>query len=135
MLGMYVVLENYQGMLCDYPDAYSGQPGFEFLKKIPTIWDETKVIDAEVSEFITIARRNGQDWYIGSITNSTPRALEVPLAFLPDGDYEAEIFRDGDVFSDPNDLVNEKLLVTRHDVLSLTLAAGGGAAVHLRRKF
>ena len=55
-LAMYVVLENYLQMVCDYPDAYEGQPGFEFIKEIPTTWDEIKVQDAQIDSFLTIAR-------------------------------------------------------------------------------
>ena len=132
MLAMYVVLENYQGMLCDYPEAYKGQPGFAFLKKVPTTWNETSVLHAEVSEHVTIARRSNNDWFIGSITNSTPRNLRISLTFLQDGEYEAEIYRDADhTGSAPNHLVKEKRRVNRGDVLSVRLAAGGGAVVHL----
>lgn len=70
MLAMYVVLENYQGMVCDYPAAYEGQPGFDFLKLVPTVWDETKVLDAKVGEYIIVARKKDNEWFIGSITNS-----------------------------------------------------------------
>ncbi|WP_228462477.1 glycoside hydrolase family 97 protein [Mucilaginibacter ginsenosidivorans] len=59
MLGMYVVLENEQGMVCDYPDAYIDQPGFEFLQQVPLTWDETKVLNAKVSDYVTVARRKG----------------------------------------------------------------------------
>ncbi|MEX2233783.1 MAG: glycoside hydrolase family 97 protein [Cyclobacteriaceae bacterium] len=133
MLGMYVVLENYQGMLCDYPEAYRGQPGFEFLKKVPTTWDETKVLDAAVSDYIIIARRKDLDWYIGAITNRQPRDLKIPLNFLPDGDYEAEVYRDGDTSVNPNHLIKEKRRVNRLNVLAVNLASGGGAAIHLKR--
>lgn len=135
MLGMYVVLENYQGMLCDYPTAYEDEPGFEFLKTVPTIWDETKVLGNEVSQYITIARRSKEDWFIGSVTNSTPRDVKIPLSFLPEGEYEAEIFRDAeDTNVNPNNLVKESREVNRRDILAFDLAAGGGAVVYLKRK-
>ena len=135
MLGMYVVLENYQGMLCDYPNAYEDEPGFEFLKTVPTIWDETKVLGNEVSQYITIARRSKEDWFIGSVTNSMPRDVKIPLSFLPEGEYEAEIFRDAeDTDVNPNNLVKESREVNRGDILAFDLAAGGGAVVHLRKK-
>ena len=134
MLAMYVVLENYLGMVCDYPDAYNGQPGFEFLKQIPTTWDEIKVIDAKVSEYITIARRKNQDWFIGAITNSKSRELKIVFNFLGEGEYEAEIYRDGDDAEvNPNRVVQKKLRVNSNDVLSVKLAAGGGAVIHLKK--
>jgi alpha-glucosidase len=57
MLAMYVVLENALGMVCDYPAAYEGEPGFEFIKEVPTTWDETKVLNAEVDKYITTCKK------------------------------------------------------------------------------
>ncbi|MFM9911152.1 MAG: glycoside hydrolase family 97 protein, partial [Chitinophagaceae bacterium] len=94
MLAMYVVLENYLQMVCDYPAAYEGQPGFEFIKNVPTTWDETKVLNSKIGEYITIARRNNNDWYIGAISNHQSRMLRIPLKFLKDGKYLAEIYSD-----------------------------------------
>jgi alpha-glucosidase len=133
MLAMYVVLENYLGMLCDYPAAYEGEPGFEFLREVPTVWDETKVIDALVGQYIIITRKKNNDWFIGAITNHSARKVTIPLNFLPEGKYSAEIYSDSaDTDSDPNHLVKESKRVTRNDVLSIVLNSGGGAAVHLK---
>src|SRR5436853_5385334 len=85
MLAMYVVLENYLQMVCDYPAAYEGEQGFDFIKEVPTTWDETEVIDAKVGEYISIARRKGNDWYIGTITNHEAREVKIPLNFLGGG--------------------------------------------------
>ena len=82
MLAMYVVLENYLQMVCDYPAAYEGQEGFDFIKKIPTTWDETKVVEAKIGEYITIARRKENDWYVGTINDHSARTLSVPLNFF-----------------------------------------------------
>ncbi|MBC7417474.1 MAG: glycoside hydrolase family 97 catalytic domain-containing protein, partial [Pedobacter sp.] len=82
MLAMYVVLESYLQMVADYPSAYEGQPGFEFLREVPTNWDETKVLSAELGSYVTIARRKGTDWYVGSINNSFSKTVEIPMAFL-----------------------------------------------------
>jgi alpha-glucosidase len=86
MLAMYVVLENYLQMVCDYPAAYEGEQGFDFIKEVPTTWDETKVIDAQVSEYISIARRKGNDWYLGTITKHKVREVKIPLNILGEGD-------------------------------------------------
>jgi alpha-glucosidase len=67
MLGMYVVLENYQGMVCDYPAAYEGQPGFEFVQRVPTVWDETKVLHAQVQQYVAIARKKNNEWWVGQL--------------------------------------------------------------------
>lgn len=135
MLAMYVVLESYLGMVCDYPQAYQGQPGFEFIQGIPTTWDETRVIDAKVNEFVTIARKKNGEWWVGSITNSSPREISIPLNFLEDGGYRAELYTDADdTGRDPNHLRKEIKEVTKSDVLKLKLAAGGGQALHLFKK-
>lgn len=134
MLAMYVVLENYIGMVCDYPQAYEGQPGFDFLKAIPTVWDETRVLDAGVNEFITIARRKGTDWYVGTITNTSPREIAVSLNFLREGTYTAEIYSDApDVARQPNHLNKQIRTVNPSDVLRIQLAPGGGQVIRLRR--
>jgi alpha-glucosidase len=135
MLAMYVVLENYLGMVCDHPAAYEGQRGFEFIKEVPTVWDETKVPAAKVEEYIAIARRHHDDWYIGAINNHEARQITIPLNFLSDGDYVAEIYSDADdVRTNPNDFVRQIRNFKKTDNIVLQLASGGGAVVRLRRK-
>jgi alpha-glucosidase len=135
MLAMYVVLESYLGMVCDYPEAYEGQPGFEFIKQVPTVWDETKVLDAVVNEYITIARKKNNEWYVGTITNHNAREISVPLNFLDDGDYIADIYSDaGDVTENPNHLEKKTIPVTKKDVIKLNIASGGGQVMRIRKK-
>lgn len=134
MLAMYVVLENTLGMLADYPAAYEGQPGFEFLEQVPTTWDETRVPDAKVGEYVIIARRKKDDWYIGSITNSKAREIKINLNFLSPGEYTAEIYSDTELTEkDPNQLKKETRIVKNTDTLTVKLSAGGGLAVRLRK--
>ncbi|GAC1587871.1 MAG: glycoside hydrolase family 97 protein [Chitinophagaceae bacterium] len=134
MLGMYVVLESYLGMVCDYPEAYEGQPGFEFLKEVPTTWDETKVLGAEVGRYITIARRKNADWFIGSITNHEERSLKVSFNFLPEGKYEAAIYSDApDANTNPNKLVRQTRVITNKDSVTVQLKKGGGEVMRIRR--
>jgi len=133
-LAMYVVLQSALGMVCDYPEAYEGQPGFEFIKEVPTNWDETKVPDAKFREYVVVARRHTGDWYVGAINNHSARRIDVPLEFLGDGDYEAEIFSDAkDTNVNPNHLNQETKSVSKNDRLSIQLAAGGGVAIHFKR--
>jgi alpha-glucosidase len=135
MLAMYVVLENYLGMVCDYPEAYENQPGFEFVKEVPTTWDETKVIDSKVDEYIVLARRKMDNWYVGAINNHQSRKLELSLHFLGDGDYEAEIFSDAkDVNISPNNIIKKTKTVKKNDIVSVQLESGGGAAITLKKK-
>ena len=135
MLAMYVVLESYLSMVCDYPDAYEGQPGFEFIEKVPTTWDETKVLDAEPGKFISIARRKGDDWYAGAITNHEGRSMIIDFGFLGAGDYQAEIFTDvpdGDIH--PDRLEKRIIFVKKTDKLPIHLSPGGGMAMRLVKK-
>ena len=133
MLAMYVVLENHMSMVCDYPQAYEGQPGFDFLQKVPTVWDETVVPGAEVDQWVCIARRKGADWYIGIINNSTQRTVSIPLDFLGPQHYEAERYRDApDALNNPNKLIKETTPLKSSEKLILHLAAGGGEVLHLQ---
>ena len=132
MLAMYVVLESYLSLVADYPAAYESQPGFEFIKEVPTVWDETKVLDAKPGQFITIARRKGKDWYIGTITNHAPRQFSIPLDFLGPGNYIADVYRDGpDTDINPNHLVKEIKKVSAATVISIEVNANGGEVMHL----
>ena len=132
MLAMYLVLETNLGMVCDYPEAYEGQEGFEFIKAVPTTWDETKVLDSKVNEYITIARRKGNEWYVGTITNHEARDIQVPLSFLPAGNYTADVYSDADdVNTKPNHLAKQTKTVTSKDVISLHIASGGGEVMRI----
>ncbi|MEJ5996361.1 glycoside hydrolase family 97 protein [Pedobacter sp. Du54] len=132
MLAMYVVLESYLTMVADYPEAYEGQPGFDFIQNVPTSWDETKVLNAEVGGFLTVARRKGNDWYIGTINNSIARNLKISLAFLPAGNYKAELYSDGfQTTQDPNALVKTLKTVSKADVITIDLEKGGGQVMRL----
>jgi alpha-glucosidase len=132
MLAMYVVLENHLSMVCDYPQAYEGQPGFDFLREVPTVWDETKVPGAEVGQWVCMARRKGTGWYLGAINNSTPRSVTIPLDFLKEGNYTAEIYKDvPDAVNHPNQLIQETRKVTSKDKLVFDLPSGGGEVVRI----
>lgn len=127
-LAYYVVLENPLPMVCDYPEAYRDQPGFDFLVDVPTTWDESRVLSAEIGEHLVWARRKGARWYVGAITDWEPRELAVPLDFLEPGDHALRLLADPeDPAADPNQLVESRRTVTPDDVLLLRLASGGGA--------
>ena len=129
---LFVVFESAFQMVADYPGAYDGQKETEFLKAVPATWDETRVINGRPARFITIARRSGREWYVGSITNWDPRELDLPLSFLGAGSYNAEIYADGpNAATQAKDSVLEKRSVDAKTVLKLKLAPGGGAAIRL----
>jgi alpha-glucosidase len=129
-LALYVVLESPLQMVADYPEHYAGQHDFEFLRQVPTTWDEVRVLGGTPREFVTIARRSGRDWYVGSITNWDARDLEVPLSFLGDGGYLAEIYADAsDAAAEATHTVFERRKVDRSTSLDVHLASGGGNAI------
>ncbi|MEO9003146.1 MAG: glycoside hydrolase family 97 catalytic domain-containing protein [Ginsengibacter sp.] len=124
MMAMCVVLESYLSMVADYPAAYEGQPGFEFLKEVPTVWDETCVPDTELDKYVTIARRKGNDWYVGSINNTEARTIQLPLSFLSSGNYAAELYSDApDVAENPNHLIKEFKTLNKTNLITIKLAA------------
>jgi alpha-glucosidase len=128
---LFVVFESELQMVADSPDAYTGQKETEFLKAVPASWDETRVLNGVPPQYVVVARRRGNEWFVGSITDAA-RQLEVPLRFLGSGTYEAEIYSDGpNAASQAADSVFEKRRVTAQTVLSLKLACGGGAALRL----
>ena len=134
MLAMYVVVENYLTMVCDYPDAYIGEPGFEVIKHIPSTWDETRVVDAQIDEYISIARRKNNDWYVGTITNLKERNIKLKLDFLSAGNYSAEIYSDApDAGENANHLVKQKKIVNKKSLLKLALSSGGGNIMVLHK--
>ena len=109
---------------------YVGQPSFQFIKDVPTTWDETKVLNGVPGEYITVARRNGDEWELGIMTNWTPRKFEIPLDFLADGNYTAEIYSDAsDADKNPKHVTIEKKSVNNKSILNAWLAPGGGYAV------
>ena len=135
MLAMYVVLENYLQMVCDYPAAYEGQDGFEFIKTVPTTWDETKVPDAKIGEYIVLARRKGNNWFIGAINNHQARQISIPLHFLGEGIYSAIIYTDAkDTDKQPNHLIKQIKEFSNKDTLRLDVGSGGGLAIRLTRQ-
>ncbi|UCD48841.1 MAG: glycoside hydrolase family 97 protein [Phycisphaerales bacterium] len=133
-LAMLVVYESPLQVLCDTPYEYRQSPaGLDFLRIVPTTWDQTEVLNAQVGDFITVARRSGFDWYVGSMNDWTARELTIPLQFLGNNKYEATIWIDGDDTDEkPASLTRTTHAVTKTDQIQATLAPGGGQVIHLR---
>jgi alpha-glucosidase len=129
-LALFVVIESPLMMVSDYPEAYQGQHDFEFLKQVPVTWDEVRVINGRPMENITMARRSGNDWYVGAITNWDARTVQVPLNFLGEGKYVAEIYADApDAGTIATHTIFTKQDVDRSTVLEVKMAPGGGNAM------
>jgi len=132
-LAMYVVYESPLEMLSDSPSNYEREPeSLEFLRAVPTIWDETIPLDGRISEYVVVARRNGQDWYVGAMTNWSARDIEIDLSFLPAGNLTLDAYQDG-INADrmASDYKKTTSQVTRSSKLKVHLAPGGGYAAHL----
>ena len=129
-LAMYVAYENAVPMVCDAPTAYINQPGFDFIQQVPTEWDETRFLDGEVSDFLVIARRKDQDWYIAAMTDSSKRSVNIPLNFLAQPKYHATRWSDH-TESNPSELQKNTLTLTSKDTLQINLHSAGGQVLHL----
>ena len=131
---MYVVYESPLQMLADTPTNYRREPDcLAFLSQVPTVWDETRVLEAKIADYVLVARRSGTDWYVGAMTDEKARELTLDLSFLGEGSYEMSHLEDGlNADRDGNDFQKVAKTVTRADKLTLKLAPGGGAAATLR---
>jgi alpha-glucosidase len=132
MLAMYVCFDNSNPMIADDPAAYEGQPGFDFLKLVPTWWDETRVLIGEVGEVLVTARRKGNSWYVGGLSAKRAREIDLSLSFLGPGEYAARLWKDApNAGSEPNQLVTETLPVSAKSSLKLSFALDGGFAARI----
>ena len=123
-------------MLCDNPSNYMAEPECtQFIAEIPTVWDETVALNGEISKYVTIARRTGNQWYLGSMTNWDARTLEVDLSFLGTGNYKAEIFCDGvNAHRTAMDYRKDTVDVPANRKMTLKMAPGGGFVMKIMKK-
>jgi glycosyl hydrolase family 97 len=137
-LALFVVLYSPIQMASDLPENYEGHPAFQFLRDVPVDWDESLVLDGKLGDYVVLARQQGDDWYLGAITDEAARTVTVDLNFLTEGrTYQATLYKDGpDAHYDtnPTDYVIERIQVVGGDSesLELPMAAGGGIAIQLR---
>lgn len=136
-LALYVVLESPLVTVPDSPESYTATPedeaDFAFIQTVPATWDETRAIAGRIGEYVTMARRSGDDWYLGVITGDNSRTIDVPLDFLGSGEFVAEIWADAENADvNPKATRVESRQVFASSILTLDLAPGGGAAVRLR---
>jgi alpha-glucosidase len=127
-MAMYVVFESPLQMLSDSPSRYrENQECTDFIASVPTVWDETRALDGKIGEYIIMARRTGDSWFIGALTSWTGRQAEIDLSFLPRGEYRLELFRDG---ANSNryaqDYKREMMVVSGGEKIMVDLASGGG---------
>jgi alpha-glucosidase len=138
-LALYVVLYSPIQMAADLPRNYEANlAAFQFIKDVPTDWQESKAIAGEVGDFVAFARkeRNGSDWFVGALTDEDARELTLKLDFLESNKrYEAQIYRDGkkaNWIDNPYEMIIEQKEVTAKDSLKLPLATSGGVAIRFK---
>ena len=137
MLAMYVVLENANAMVCDYPEAYENQAGFDFIQHVPVTWDETRVLSGVPDQFLVIARRKYRDWWISGITGNSARTIKVyPVFFLEkDSHWRVTIYQDDlNLPFNPNGILIKSINADPATLLEIPLAAGGGFAIKLEKQ-
>jgi len=133
-LALYVVFESELEMVSDYPERYAGQKEFDFIKRVPCTWDEVRAIGGMPMQWVSVARRSGNDWYVGSLTNWDARDVKVPLSFLGDGKYIAEIYADApDAAEKPTHTVLTRQTVDKTTVLDVHMVSGGGNAMWIHK--
>lgn len=134
-LAEYIVFDAPLQMLADNPTTYMReQECTDFITSVPTTFDETVPLDGKVGEYVAIARRKGDTWFIGAMTNWTPRALTIDCSFLPAGDYEAVVFKDGiNADRDATDYKKETIRFRSGDKLPIQLYGGGGWVARIKK--
>ena len=135
-LAEYVIFDSPLNMLCDSPSNYMREEEcLEFIAQIPTVWDETKGLCGEVGKYIVIARRSGDVWYAGGLTDWSACTLQLDLSFLPEGDYMVEVFADGaNAHRLARDYKKTVVDVPTDRQMTVTMAPGGGFALKIYKK-
>jgi len=134
-LAQYVIFESPLNMLCDSPSNYLNEmESTQFIAEIPTTWDETIALNGEVSKYLSIARRKSDIWYVGAMTNWDNRTIDLDLSFLGEGNFKAEVFRDGmNANRIAKDYIKEFISVPADRTLTVNMASGGGVAIKISR--
>ncbi|RIV69815.1 glycoside hydrolase family 97 protein [Flagellimonas aequoris] len=139
-LALYVVIYSPIQMACDLPENYENQPAFQFIRDVGVDWDKTVVLNGEVGDFVTIARKEREtgNWFVGGITDENARDIDIDFDFLDDGvDYEAIIYKDAadaNYKENPTAISIENIDVKKGSTLSVHLVEGGGFAISLIKK-
>ena len=135
-VAMYIVYESHLQMLCESPSTYyKEKETTEFISRIPTTWDETVTLYGKVSDYIVIARRSGDTWYLGAMTDGEAREFNMEFSFLPEGDYNISIIKDGtNVDKYAQDYKTETLSISNVDTYNIKMAGGGGFVAIISKK-
>jgi alpha-glucosidase len=133
-LSQFVIYDSPYLVACDHPKHYYGQVGEDFLKKVKSVWDDTKVLNGSISEYITMARRSGNMWFVGSMTNSFARELEIKLDFLDEGNYKMTSFSDTEKTKENAEIAEQKeTIIKKGDTVKIKMVPGGGFAAWMEK--
>lgn len=135
-LAEYIIFESPLNMLCDSPSNYLREPECtRFIAEVPTVWDNTVPVNGEIAKYLTIARQKNDIWYIGSMTNWDARSLTLDVSFIGEGNFEAEIFRDG-INADrvASDYKKEIIDIPLDRKIPIKMAPGGGYVAKIYKK-
>lgn len=135
-LAAYMVFDSPLNMLCDSPTNYQREPeSLEFIAGIPTVWNQTFILDGRMGEYIVTARRQSDTWYVGGLNGWTAREYTLDCSFLGDGEFEVVLFKDGiNAHRKGTDYVKERFPVVSAQLLKLHMAPGGGFALKIEKK-
>ncbi len=126
-LAMYVGFDNPNPMVADFPAAYRDQPGFEFIREVPTWWDETRVLAGEAGKVLVVARRKGREWWLGGLWAGPPGVRSLDLRFLGRGKFDATIWSDSAASEfDPNQLARTSRTLDGGSPLTVSFGTDGG---------
>ncbi|MBS0010399.1 MAG: glycoside hydrolase family 97 protein [Bacteroidales bacterium] len=135
-MAMYVAYESPLQMLADSPSNYRKEHECtEFIAGVPVVWDETRVLEAAIGDYLVIARRSGEEWFLGAMTDWKEREFDIDLSFLEEGEYNAIVFSDG-INADryAQDYKKTELLLSKNDTLKIKMAPGGGYVARVTKK-
>ncbi|MCU0376752.1 MAG: glycoside hydrolase family 97 protein, partial [Bacteroidales bacterium] len=134
-LSKFVIYESPLTVVCDHPDNILGQPGTDFLKIVPTVWDDTRFLGGYPGEYVAIAKRSGDEWFVGVMNNSIGKTVDLRLDFLPEGSYVAELWSDTKKSNkEPKDIACSKRDCRAGETIKVTMADNGGFVAVFRRK-
>jgi alpha-glucosidase len=133
-LSKFVIYESPLTVVCDHPDNIRNQPGADFLKIVPTVWDDIKFIGGYPGDYMALAKRSGDRWFLGVMNNSVGKSVELNLSFLPAGNFEAEIWADTkNSDKEPKELKKTNKIL-KSGTLKVTMAKNGGFVAVIRMK-
>jgi alpha-glucosidase len=134
-LSKFVIYESPLTVVCDHPDNILNQPGADFLKEVPTVWDDIRFVSGYPGDYVAIARRSKNDWFLGVMNNSKAKSVEISLDFLQPRSYTAEIWSNTKKSDkEPMDLKKSEKLIKGGDLLKVTMAKNGGFVAVFRQR-